>query len=535
MRAMAWSWILIPALLVTATKADDPGQKFFDQALEKRLQAESLRELTEVIDLAEQALEAGMTGPNKQFCENFLASTLIERAAQLSRPVLAGVPVDTQQLQQLIRFREMAQRDLERAVELTPRTAQGQFLLGRLQSLPGGDKEKALKALSASIDIADDEPGLRAKALVARAKVVDDPEKKRADLDAAVEAAPGDIDAREARATFLLRNNGAEKALEDIKAALELADEDEEPGLYELQGLTLATLKKYDEAEAAFAKTIEAVPGAASPYYYRARVRLLAGNAKGALEDVNKALTLITPQPEVLLLRAAANQQLGKTEDALKDVDSALKIDPDMPEAVRARATLLAGSGKLDEAIGDLEKLREGETQDTATLLQLGMLYYTNGNIRQAIDVFGSAIKQDPKQALAYQARADARLRTGDHAGARDDYEQALKIEPDNTHVLNNLAWLLATSPEDNLRNAKRAIELATKACELTEYKRAHILSTLAAGYAESGDFDAAIKWSKKALEVGKNDGQIGEQLEEELKSYQARKPWREKHSLEEE
>lgn len=101
--------------------------------------------------------------------------------------------------------------------------------------------------------------------------------------------------------------------------------------------------------------------------------------------------------------------------------------------------------------------------------------------------------------------------------------------------MLNNLAWLLATSPEDNLRNAKRAIELATKACELTEYKRAHILSTLAAGYAESGDFDAAIKWSKKALEVGKNDGQIGEQLEEELKSYQARKPWREKHSLEEE
>src|SRR5690606_11799210 len=72
MRAMAWSWILIPALLVTAAKADDPGQKFFDQALEKRLQAESLRELTEVIDLAEKALDAGMSGPNKQFCESFL-------------------------------------------------------------------------------------------------------------------------------------------------------------------------------------------------------------------------------------------------------------------------------------------------------------------------------------------------------------------------------------------------------------------------------------------------------------------------------
>jgi len=535
MRAMAWSWILIPALLVTAAKADDPGQKYFDEALEKRLQAESLRELTEVIELAEKALDAGMSGPNKQFCESFLASTLIERAAQLSRPVLAGVPVDAQQLQQLIRLREMAQRDLERAIELTPRTAQGQFLLGRLQSLPGGDKEKAIKALSAAIEIAEDEPGLRAKALVARAKIVDDPQKKKADLDAAVEAAPGDIDAREARATFLLQNNGAEKALDDIKAALELADEDEEPGLYELQGLALATLKRYDQAEEAFTHTIEAVPGAASPYYYRARVRLLNGNAQGALEDVNKALTLITPQPEVLLLRAAAYQQLGKTDAALKDVDSALKIAPNMPEAIRARATLLAGSGKLAEAIGDLERLNEGEAKDVATLLQLGMLYYTNGNIRQAIDAFGEAIKQDPKRALAYQARADARLRVGDHAGARDDYEQALKLEPDNTHVLNNLAWLLATSPEDNIRDAKRSIELATKACELTEYKQAHILSTLAAGYAESGDFDTAVKWSKKALEVGKNDDRIGDQLEQELKSYEQRKPWREKQTLEDE
>ena len=48
---------------------------------------------------------------------------------------------------------------------------------------------------------------------------------------------------------------------------------------------------------------------------------------------------------------------------------------------------------------------------------------------------------------------------------------------------------MLATSPDAKLRNGRRAIELATRACELTKYKAAYILSTLAAAYAETGDF----------------------------------------------
>ena len=70
---------------------------------------------------------------------------------------------------------------------------------------------------------------------------------------------------------------------------------------------------------------------------------------------------------------------------------------------------------------------------------------------------------------------------------------------PEESGLLNNLAWVLATSPNDKVRDGKRSIELATKACELTEYKEAHILSTLASGYAEEGDFETAKKWSAKA------------------------------------
>ncbi len=534
MRIALCGMILLPLLGLAPAQADDPGQKFFDEAVGLRFQADSLRKLTEVIELCDKALEAGMTGENKTFCEGFLASALVERGTQLARPVLTGVPTDAQQVQQMIRLREMSQQDLERATRLLPDSIEGQFLLGKLQSLPGGDKRKAVAALNAAIKLGEDQPTLLAQALTARAEISEDDASRKADYDAAIKASPGDLEARSARATFRLRQGDGQGALEDVEAALALADEDEQPALHELKGLTLASLKKFAEAEAAFTKTIEAAPGAPASYFYRARARLLKGDGQGSLDDLNKTLTLIPPQPEVLLLRAGAHQQLGKHEKALEDVDAALKLDPDMPEAIRARATLLAGTGKLSEAIGDLEKLQQGETRDTRTLLQLGMLYYTNGQIERAIETFGAILKQDPKHALAYQARADARLRTGDHAGARQDYEASLKFDADNTHILNNLAWLLATSPDSAVRNGKLAIELAHKACELTEFKQAHILSTLAAGHAETGDFPTAIKWSSKALEVGKQDGQLSEQLQAELKSYQAGKPWREKQLLDE-
>ena len=98
---------------------------------------------------------------------------------------------------------------------------------------------------------------------------------------------------------------------------------------------------------------------------------------------------------------------------------------------------------------------------------------------------------------------------------------------------LNNLAWVLATSPDAKLRDGKRSLKLAKRACEVTEYKEAHILSTLAAACAENGDFPEAIRWSTEAVALGNRD--VDEQLAKELKSYEAGKPWREKQTAEDE
>ena len=122
------------------------------------------------------------------------------------------------------------------------------------------------------------------------------------------------------------------------------------------------------------------------------------------------------------------------------------------------------------------------------------------------------------------------------------------EVEPTESGLLNNYAWVLATSPDDNVRDGKLAIELATKACEETNHEESHILSTLAAAYAEAGDFDKATEWSRKAIETFEKQraaaieaGQqekvndLSDELQKELASFEAKKPWRERQTLEDE
>jgi tetratricopeptide (TPR) repeat protein len=152
------------------------------------------------------------------------------------------------------------------------------------------------------------------------------------------------------------------------------------------------------------------------------------------------------------------------------------------------------------------------------------------------VESFGEKLDEDQKELKgdALRARGDALLSVGKHVEAVADYDEALKIDAEDTGVLNNLAWVLATSPEDKVRNADRSIEIATKACELTKYEKPHILSTLASGYAEKGDWETAIKWSTKAVELGAKEEDVSDQLHKELDSYKEKKPWREKQVIEE-
>ncbi|GAG37590.1 unnamed protein product, partial [marine sediment metagenome] len=94
----------------------------------------------------------------------------------------------------------------------------------------------------------------------------------------------------------------------------------------------------------------------------------------------------------------------------------------------------------------------------------------------------------------------------------------------------NNLAWLLATAPSPDIRNGSWAVLLAEKACKATEYENLRFLDTLAAAYAETGQFEEARRVAQEAIEkasIGKREPRAQE-LKRHLKMYEAHRPYRE-------
>jgi tetratricopeptide (TPR) repeat protein len=499
--------------------AQQDGQDDLVKARELKLEAKTLTDLGEVIRLCESALKKGLDQDSAEQANLLLSATLIQRGSQVARMVF-----EDRSDPKWPAFRERALEDLERAVKLDPKQPEAYFRIAQLHLLPGGDAKRAAEALDRSIEVNQQDSPLKAQALLIRAALQKDPAKKLADLDQAAQAAPGDPSPLRARGMFHAQQGKFEQALADFDAAL--AIDPRHPETLEAKAATLGRLKRYDEALALLDRALKLDPDSVGPLVERARVHEMQENLQAALDDLNEADRRDPGNPVVLLLRANVYRQREEDDKALADVDAVLRLRPGLDMAMRFRAGLLADQGKYADAIRQIEELLAKSPDDVDSRIQLAYLYSLDRKHEKTIEIFSRILEKDPGNFSALRGRADTYLGIGKHAEAIADYEKALKLRPDDSGILNNFAWVLATSPFDHLRNGKRAIELAERACKLTDYQQAHILSTLGAAYAESGDFATAMKWSQKAIELGRDDQK--EALQKELDSYKAKKPFRE-------
>jgi tetratricopeptide (TPR) repeat protein len=159
-----------------------------------------------------------------------------------------------------------------------------------------------------------------------------------------------------------------------------------------------------------------------------------------------------------------------------------------------------------------------------------GHAYGDKGDYDKAIADYNKAIHLNPEDGGAYSSRGHSYFRKGDYGKAATDYGEAIRLNPNNVKAYNGLAWLLAVCPDANVRNGKKAIEYAKKACELSEWKAPAELDTLAAAYAEGGDFDNAVKWENKYLESNppNNAYDTPEKARQRLSLYLQKKPYHE-------
>ena len=158
--------------------------------------------------------------------------------------------------------------------------------------------------------------------------------------------------------------------------------------------------------------------------------------------------------------------------------------------------------------------------------LVLGLL----GQNEQAAEQYRQAIRDKPGDARLHYLCALTLASQGNAREAADQYRQALELQPDMTEALNNLAWMLAASPAEGLRNGAEAVRLGERACDLTQHREPVLLGTLAAAYAEAGRFGEAVKTAEKARDLAAAAGlkDVAERNSQLLELYRAAKPYRE-------
>jgi tetratricopeptide (TPR) repeat protein len=539
-RPLAATLALCAGLVLAAPVfAAEEGQADLDKATELQLGAQTHAELEQVIALAESALKKGLDKDQQAFAKQLLAATLFQNANRRAGAIFEQSPPS----RQWPLARQLALKDLEKAKMYDPKLPDVFLLEAKLQILPAGDEKAAQKAIDEAVNLlrAADEVQQLAKALVLRAAMTDDNERRLADFDAAIKADPTNNEALQGRALVYLEKGDSEKAIADLTQLVE--KDADNPAAIGVLAEALTNAKKYDEALKYCEKLIELAPQSSLGYNLRARVHIMRDDLKAAMKDLDEALKIDGDDLAALIMRGRLRAAEQDFVQARKDVEKALQLRPDMTQAILLRSMIAAQEEKFGEAIADIQGLLQTDPTNAEYRLQLANYYAADKRPRRAIEMLTSIVESlgenlgtDDKEIKedALRARGDALLSVGKHAEAITDYELALKLDPEDTGVLNNLAWVMATSPDDKVRNADRSIELGTKACELTKYERPHILSTLASGYAEKGDWENALKWSTKAVELGAKEEDVSEQLKKELESYKEKKPWREKQEIEE-
>jgi tetratricopeptide (TPR) repeat protein len=532
------AWLLSAALLAVppgvaaadeaGTATDNPGQAALTAAIEAKLDADDLDDFRTVLEGCREAIAKGLDEGSRKFAEDLYTSTLVDRAATLCNAIFEAARPSPQWR----RIRGLAMKDLEEVVGRDPGVGNAHLLIARLQALPDGDREQAAASARKAIDLLADDPLRCAQATLVLAELEDDADRRAARFDEAVEFAPRDADVRRARGMARLAADQFDAAREDLAVAAE--EDAEDASLQEALGMACLMADRLDEARTAFDRAIEIDPDSPGPLLQRARVFALGGDSDRALADVDRVLELVPNEPMALVLRARIHQQAGDADAALADLKDVLDDNPDMAAALELRGLIAAEQEDYALAIRDFRRLVGRNPDDPVLLGQLGMFFLAAKQPAEAIKRFTLALEIDEEDFPSRRGRGDAALSIGDHAAALKDLEKAVAIKPDDPGALNNLAWLLATSPDDGIRDGRRAVELALKACEATDWKQSHIISTLAAGHAEAGDFDAARKFSRQAVEAGHDEPAVREQLESELASYEAGQPWRERQSVEE-
>jgi protein O-mannosyl-transferase len=319
------------------------------------------------------------------------------------------------------------------------------------------------------------------------------------------------------------------RAREHYQSAIEADPNFAEPwvGL----GYVLAEEKKYDEAIPFYEHALPLKPDLPDTRINYGKALFQVGRTNEALEQFREAVRL-SPR------EAIGHYNLGYTlfaagdaADAVAEYRIAAELNPKLVAVWRNLGVVFAQQGKDYDAIACSRRALEIEPGNTILHQELGQLLLGQGKSNEAAKEFLVVLQKAPEDSEAHYHLAMALTSQGKSREAVEHYRRGLKSFENIPAGLNNLAWILATYPDPQVRNGSEAVTLAEKACSLTDYKEAVLVGTLAAAYAEVGRFTDALATAEKARALAEAVGaeELAANNVKLMELYRAGKPFRDR------
>ena len=508
------------------------AEDLLNLATELKLSAANLLDLSKVIRLCEEAQKKGLDEVNAEFAKQLLISSRLDRGLGVAQLFLNPELPIAQLPRGWENLRDNAIGDLQAALAESPEIPLAQLALGRLLAL--ADKnDDAKKAFDAALASPELEVEAKTLALLFRAELETSSLEALTLLEKGLEFAPDAAEIRSRLAAQYLAVNRPDAALAQIDKALELAPENAD--FKKLKANILAKAGKADEATALFDEATKDAGDNLLVQIEKGQFLATLGRHDEAIENFTKLIEKFDA-PGLYYFRAVLYLQAKDYDKALADVNKSLRQGMEVALATRLKGVIYLQMEKYDDAIRIFKQLRRHVEHKDDAAAQIAYATAKKGLYKSALKMLNDELAKKPESTDFLRTLADMELMFGHWEKAAEVYERILKLNPVDSGVLNNYAWLLATCPDDKIRDGKRALEMAVSACEITFYAEAHILSTLASAHAELGDFEKAREWARKAVELGEKEKHESlDNLKSELASYEEDKPWRETSEIVEE
>jgi len=248
----------------------------------------------------------------------------------------------------------------------------------------------------------------------------------------------------------------------------------------------------------------------------RRQLEALGYVASGSTAELDQEATLLEPTgPDAadlvddvhLLLLGERHSLDAEFQEAVAVFETLAIRHPENPQILALLSRGLIALERYEDAIPLLERAIESDTQDAKVYEMLMRSQEARGHFEEAARAASAALEITPCAIETRMKLSQFLLTEGRHRDRAVVLEEGVSQCPDATELLNNYAYVLATSPDSEVRNGAEAVRLATRVVESLGEENPAVLDTLACAHAEAGDFEQAVNVSRRSVELARKQG----------------------------